>query len=129
MKHTMDIRLYSEADEDNLFAMIKAEGTDWEDYHGEKYKKALANSVVFVAYDKDELCGFVRCKNDDGFGVYIYDLLVAPKRRGQSLGRALMEKVCTEFPGETVYVMSDIDEYYSKLGYRRIGSIFEVRVR
>ena len=121
-----DISPYSEADEDNLFAMIKAEGPEWKDYHGEKYRKALAHSTVFVAYDKDELVGFIRVKNDDGFGVYIYDLLVAPKSRGQNLGRVLIEKVCTEFPGNAVYVMSDVDEYYSKQGYKRIGSIFLV---
>ena len=124
-----DISPYSESDEDNLFAMIKAEGPEWKDYHGEKYQKALANSTVFVAYDKDELVGFIRVKNDDGFGVYIYDLLVAPKSRGQNLGCTLMEKVCAEFPGETVYVMSDVDEYYRKQGYQRIGSIFEVSVQ
>ena len=123
---TVDIRPYSEADEDNLFAMIKAEGAEWKDYRGEKYRKALHNSTVFVAYNNGELVGFVRCKSDDGFGVYIYDLLVAPKSRGQNLGRALMKKVCTEFPGNTVYVMSDVDEYYSKQGYPRIGSIFLV---
>jgi len=89
----------------------------------------LAHSAVFVAYDKDELVGFIRVKDDDGFGVYIYDLLVAPKRRGQNLGRALMEKVCSEFPGAAVYVMSDVDEYYRKQGYQRIGSIFEVSVQ
>jgi ribosomal protein S18 acetylase RimI-like enzyme len=127
---TIDIRPYSsQADEGNLFAMIKAEGPEWKGHYGEQYRKALANSIVFVAYNNDELCGFIRIKNDDGFGVYIYDLLVAPKSRGKSIGRALMEKVCTEFPNDTVYVMSDVDEYYSKQGYKRIGSIFEVCVR
>ena len=120
------IRHYRKADEENLFAMIKAEGSEWADYHGEKYQQALANSAVLVAHEGDELCGFVRYKDDDGFGVYIYDLLVAPAKRGRNLGRALMERVCTEFPGMTVYVMSDIDEYYEKQGFRRIGSIFEV---
>jgi hypothetical protein len=25
-----------------------------------------------------------------------------------------------------MYVMSDVDGYYEKLGYRRVGSVFEV---
>ncbi len=39
-----------------------------------------------------------------------------------------MERVCSDFPGDTVYVMSDADKYYEKQGYRREGSVFEVRL-
>lgn len=38
-----------------------------------------------------------------------------------------MEWVCKNFPDQPVYVMSDVDQCYEKLGYRREGSIFEVR--
>jgi hypothetical protein len=47
-------------------------------------------------------------------GVYIFDLLVKKSYRGQQ--------------NQPVYVMSDVDPYYEKLGYRREGSIFEVKV-
>ena len=57
---------------------------------------------------------------------YIYDLLVKPSCRGAGLGRLLMEKVCSENSESTVYVMSDVDIYYQKLGYHKEGSIFIV---
>jgi ribosomal protein S18 acetylase RimI-like enzyme len=127
----MEIKTYSQQDEDKLFDMLRKEGAEWKCYWGEaeieKYKKALAASITFVAYDKDELCGYVRCRDDDGFGIYIYDLLVAKTSRGKNFGRKLMEKVRSNFPGETVYVMSDVDAYYKKQGYERHGSIFEVK--
>lgn len=32
-----------------------------------------------------------------------------------------------EYPGQTVYVMSDVDAYYEKVGFQKIGSVFEVK--
>lgn len=127
----MKIKFYSLNDENNLFEMIKNEGMEWKDYWGEsnieKYKIALLNSITFVAYDGDELSGYVRCRDDDGFGVYIYDLLVKKSKRGNNLGRKLMEYVFSEFPNDKLYVMSDVDEYYKKQGYLWEGSIFELK--
>lgn len=126
----MEIRRYTKADEAPLFDMLTQEGDDWREYHGPKgksrYARALESSVTYVAYDGGRACGFVRCREDDGFGVYVYDLLVKKTHRGKGLGKQLMQRVCRDFPGQTVYVMSDEDPYYQKLGYSRAGSIFTV---
>ena len=126
----MLIRRCTEADEPLLFSMLRDEGSDWEDYYGdagrEQYRRALRNSVTYLAFEEGRLCGYARCREDDGFGVYVYDLLVAKAFRGRQIGRVLMERACTDFPGQTVYVMSDVDGYYEKLGYAREGSIFIV---
>lgn len=124
------IRRYEPADEAAFFAMLEAEGDDWREYFGPagraSYARAMRTSVAYLLLVDGELCGYARCREDDGFGVYVYDLLVLRPHRGRHLGRALMERVCTDFPGQTVYVMSDVDLYYAKLGYRREGSIFVV---
>ncbi|MEL7566135.1 MAG: GNAT family N-acetyltransferase [Dehalobacterium sp.] len=126
----MEIKAYSEIDEMKLFDMLKEEGTEWESYYSdngrEKYKQALASCITYVAYEGDTLCAYVRCRDDNGFGVYVYDLLVRKPYRRQNIGRKLLEFVCTKFPEDIVYVMSDVDEYYQKQGYRREGSIFQV---
>jgi len=126
----MKIETYSDEDETRLFEMMRGEGEEWACYFGEKaitkYKRALKNSRTYVVYERDILCGFARCRDDDGFGVYIYNLLVKNEFRGHGLGRRLMERVCHDYPRDTVYVMSDVDAYYEKLGYRREGSIFVV---
>ena len=127
----MEIKIYSEADEMQLFDMMREEGPGWESYFGEtaieKYKKALNVSRTYVAYEDDALCGYVRAKDDEGFGVYIYDLLVKKAFRGRSIGKKLMEQVCAQYQGTTIYVLSEVDEYYEKQGYSRKGSIFEVK--
>lgn len=127
----MEIRRYGKEDEALLFALLEDEGEEWSDYHGQagrdKYVKALETSVTYIALDNGLACGYVRCREDDGFGVYIYDLLVRKSCRGRQIGKSLMERVCEDFPGQPVYVMSDVDAYYEKLGYRKEGSIFEVK--
>jgi len=70
------------------------EGDDWSDYHGqagrEKYIKALESSVTYLAWDENLVCGYARCREDDGFGVYIYDLLVRKTHRGRQIGKSLI---------------------------------------
>lgn len=127
----MIIKRFSIEDEKPLFDMLKEEGDDWSDYYGEKgyakYLKALESSVTYLIYNECELCGYARCHKDDGFGIYVYDLLVKKTHRGKQYGKMLMEQACKDFPDQTVYVMSDVDAYYEKLGFRKEGSIFEVK--
>lgn len=100
----MKIRRYSKVDEALLFDLLIDEGDDWSDYHGSvgrsKYIKALESSITYIAYDDNLVCGFVRCREDDGFGVYIYDLLVRKSYRGRQIGKGLMERVCQDFPNQ-----------------------------
>ncbi len=124
----MEIKNYTKGHETKLFEMMRSEGVDWECYYGEtaveKYKQALENSITYVACEGDVLFGYVRCRDDDGLGIYVYDLLVQKDDRSCSLGRKLMERVCADYPDAAVYVMSGVDGYYEKLGYHREGSIF-----
>ena len=128
------IKLYTpQDDEDGLFALIQREGDDWKDYRQGsgrmKYQRALASSITYVLYEGAALCGYARCRDDDGFGVYVCDLLVDKGSRGKEYGRLLMERVCRDFPDDIVYVMSDVDPYYTKLGYEKEGTIFIVKAR
>lgn len=126
----MEIRKYRQADEDALLRLIEAEGEEWVCYSApetaEKYRRALADSITYMACEDGELCGYSRSLDDCGFYIYVCDLLVAKRLRGQGIGQKLMERLCADYSGQNVYVMSDVDEYYRKTGYRREGSIFRV---
>ena len=73
-----------------------------------------------------EVCGYARCNEDPGFGLHVIDLLVAQPRRGQRVGRLLLETVAGQFSHMPTYAHSDVDPYYAKQGYRRVGSLFQV---
>lgn len=127
----MLIRAYiKNNDEEKLMKMIEAEGEEWECYSSqttsEKYRLALSNSITYVAYEENVLCGYSRSIEDCGFYIYVCDLLVMPKYRGRNIGRKLMQCIYSDYPNQIAYVMSDVDEYYKKQGYKREGTIFEV---
>ncbi len=122
------IRKYNPTlDYDNLMSLIQSEGDEWSSYLNPIYREALDNSVTYVALIGDELCGYSRSLNDSGLYVWVVDLLVNKNRRGLSIGKQLMECVLIDFPDTDVFVMSDVDRYYKKLGYKKEGSIFKVK--
>lgn len=127
---SVTLRRYTPEDEPLLFALLCQEGEEWKDYWQDegwaKYRRAMANSMGYLVLKQEALCGYLRCRDDDGYGLYIYDLLVDKNHRGKGYGRLLMEQVCRDYPGSTVYVMSDVNPYYESLGYAIEGSIFIV---
>jgi GNAT superfamily N-acetyltransferase len=130
----MILRQYrKQDDEENLITLLEDEGEEWACYWKEdvvdKYRTALANSITYVAYEDDILCGYSRSLDDCGFYIYVCDLLVRRDRRGNGIGRELMECIYKDYPDQIVFVMSDVDEYYKKLGYRREGSVYQVTNR
>ena len=128
----MQIRRYTPDDATALFALMEREGEEWSDYYAKgraRYTDALGRSITYVACDSAGIWGYARCRDDDGFGLYVYDLLVDRTCRGQDIGRRLTEQACADYPEGIVYVMSDVDTYYEKQGYVREGSIFIVKPR
>jgi ribosomal protein S18 acetylase RimI-like enzyme len=129
----MYVRAYKKADdEEKLMKLIEDQGEEWESYNAAdvraKYMAALESSITYVAYEGDVLCGYSRSLDDCGFYIYVCDLLVAPEYRGNNIGRKLMEYLYEDYPKHVVYVMSDVDMYYEKQGYKRVGSVFEVMI-
>ncbi|MDL2225655.1 GNAT family N-acetyltransferase [Eubacteriales bacterium OttesenSCG-928-M02] len=130
-KDSITIRHYKAADATQLFSLLEREGEEWGEYWQDsgwqKYQKALEHSIVYVLVEGETLCGYVRLRDDDGYGVYIYDLLVDKAYRGKEYGRLLMERACVDFPHSPVYVLGDVYPYYEKLGYEAEGTIYIVR--
>ncbi len=123
----IEIKKYDHSrDYDNLLKIIKSEGEEWKDYLNSKYQEALKQSITYVAYADNELCGYSRSIDDFGLYVWVADLLVDNRYRGHSIGKKLVECLLTDYPNQDVFVMSDVDEYYKKLGYRKEGSIFKI---
>lgn len=126
-----NIRKYDpKEDETQLFALIESEGDEWDDYLNKnnrpKYQMALEQSITYVAYVGDKLCGYSRSRHDFGLYIWVIDLLVHQNYRGHAIGKQLLECITTDFPNRDVFVMSDADGYYKKQGYAKEGSIFKI---
>lgn len=125
----MEIFRYKREHEDAVLSAIK-EDPSWDIFTNEKaidnYKKSLCESITYVCYDNGAFGGYLRALLDDGFAIYISELFVVPALRNRAIGRTLIAKVKMDFRHLTVYALSDEDAYYEKLGYRRIGSVFEI---
>jgi ribosomal protein S18 acetylase RimI-like enzyme len=112
----VEIRRYTPADEPGLYDLIRSEGNEWRGYWSRwsAYVQAMDRCEVFVAVDAAEVCGYARCIEDPGFGLHVIDLLVAQPRRGQRVGRLLLETAAGQFSHVPTYVHSDVDPYYAK---------------
>ena len=107
--------------------LIKEEGEDWEIYWGKtntyKYRKSLEKSITYIALANGKICGYSRSLEDALF-IYVCDLLVNEKYRGNGLGLKLMKCIKKEYPNHSVYIMSGNDEYYNTIGCKKEGSIY-----
>ena len=121
-----NILKYQKEHELELIALLEKE-PDWSSFVSaqavDTFKEALLDSETFLCEDEDNICGYLRALVD-GFGIYISELYVAPQYRGNGYGSELLAKVKQEHPNQDVYVLSDEDVYYEKLGYQRVGSVF-----
>jgi len=126
------VKIYDEkCDADAIFELTRAEGVFF-DGSGTteseaRYRIALNKCITYVLYIDGKCAGFIRARDDFGFGTYIHDLLVGKNFRGNYYGKMLINQVCEKVKG-TVYVMSDVDDYYKKCGYDQIeGRIITVK--
>lgn len=122
-----EIVKYSLQYEDELMDLIKEEGEDWAVYWKEPnaslYRKSLEQSITYLALADGKVCGYSRSLQDTLF-VYVCDLLVNEKFRGNGLGRKLMECVQKEYSECPVYIMSGNDGYYQSIKCKKEGSIY-----
>jgi len=125
----MKIFRYKREHEDAVISAIK-EDHSWDIFTNEKaidnYKKSLRASITYVCYKNRVFGGYLRALLDDGFAIYISELFVVPEWRNRTIGRTLIARVKMDYRHFTVYALSDEDAYYEKLGYRRVGSVYEI---
>lgn len=125
----MEILKYKLEHEEAVLSAIK-EDPNWDIFTNDgavgNYRKSLSTSITYVCYNRDNFCGYLRAFLDDGFAIYISELYVTPQWRNRSIGKLLLSRVKIDFHCLTVYALSDEDSYYEKIGYKKIGSVFEI---
>jgi len=119
---------YGKPHESELIALLTSE-PDWNSFTGpdsiNAFKDALLSSETYVYKIENKICGYLRALVDE-FGIYVSELYISPSYRKNGYGKKLLKKIKQEHPNQDVYVFSDEDLYYDKLGYKRVGSIFQL---
>jgi ribosomal protein S18 acetylase RimI-like enzyme len=119
---------YQREQEAELLSILRKE-SDWSLFLRDEvidvFKEALLGSETYVFESEGAICGYIRALVD-GFGIYVSELYVAPQYRGNRFGSELLKRVRQEHLNRDVYVLSDEDMYYEKLGYERVGSVFKL---
>ena len=119
---------YDKTYESELIALLKKE-PEWNSFTGtgtiDIFKSALLSSQTYICKSQSQVCGYLRALVD-GFGIYVSELYVAPAFRNNGYGKELLRDLKEDHEGQDVYVLSDEDLYYEKLGYKRVGSVFQL---
>lgn len=119
---------YEKQHELELILLLKDE-PDWNSFTSdqtiEKFKAVLLTSETFIYEYNNKVCGYIRALVDE-FGIYISEIYVAPSYRNHGYGKELLKRLKEEHLDQEIYVLSDEDLYYQKLGLKRIGSIFKL---
>lgn len=123
-----EILAYRVEHEPELLALLAAE-PDWREFMSAeslpRFCTALRDTLTLICLDDGRVCGYLRALVD-GFGVYVSELYVAPAARRRGHGRALLQHLRDAHAGQDVFVLSDEDAYYEKLGCARVGSVFRL---
>ncbi len=90
----------------------------------ERLRTAIeASSYSVVALEEERVVGFARAMSDEAFAVYIADILVAPDRQRQGIGRTLAEALLEHYPVERFHHQVLVAERGAEGFYRKLGMV------
>lgn len=118
----VSIRPWTEADFAEVQRLSAAEGWPTPNERPDESLISWRNAwPALVATDGEAIIGFVRALTDGEVTMYIAELLVVPERRGQGLGRALLDVCHHLYPHTRLDLLSteSSDRFYEANGFRR----------
>ena len=94
----MEIREYTDYQEDEIIALYSAVG--WKAYteNPESLRKGYKQSLLILgAYEGKRLTGIIRVVGDGETIVFVQDILVHPEYRHKGIGTALLKAILTRY--------------------------------
>ena len=108
---------------DGIIALYRAHGWSHASQPDRLRTAITCSSFAVVALDDDQVVGFARALSDEAFAVYIADILVAPERQREGIGRALTESILDRYPLGTFHHQVLVAERGAEGFYRRLGLV------
>ena len=127
----MELRVLTPKDYDAVYQFLVEVG--WQQRVGtsEQFCRMMENTDrTVVAWDASSVVGFARALCDDVSNGYVSMVAVAVERRGEGIGRKLVEFLIGDDPGITWVLRAGrgSEEFWSKVGFKRSEVAME-RVR
>ena len=109
------------------------DGVDWaqakadlaaDDFDNGRSPEALRRSFAqshhaVVAHDGDRVVGMARLLSDGVCNAYLVDVWTASSHRRQGIGRAMVEHLAEQVPGQHIGLQTDdAADFYTALGFR-----------
>ena len=119
----MEILPYQNKDYEGVLTLLKEE--NWLvffDTHKEEYKKALAQSITYVAKENERIIGFIRAISDGVYLTFIGELIVQKEFRKNHIGSSLIAHLESQVPCKKLELISDADAFYSKNHFAIVGT-------
>ena len=121
----IDYEITNELTPEEYMKMREVAG--WSLFPLEQAERGLKNSFILICLRKDgKPIGIGRAVSDQGYVIYIADVIVSPEYQGQGLGRTIMEELMTRIkatlkPGYKVMVTlmaaKGKEAFYNKFGF------------
>ena len=121
MKSSINIRPYQPSDYPFIKELNQLEGWSNLVEKEEDTKKAWNHSnIAYVVTMEEHIVAYVRGMTDQAITLYICEILVSEKLRGQGVGQQLLKFVHTQYPTTRMELLasSTSHTYYEQLGFR-----------
>ena len=124
----MEFRAITPADYESVRQFLSEAGWEHRVSDLEQFKTMMENTKrTVIAFEGSRVVGFARALCDEVSNGYISMVAVAPDRRGQGIGRALIQRLTSD--GDTItWVLRaghGSDEFWEKVGFRSSGAAME----
>lgn len=123
-----------------IIKISKATGKEIKEFNKKEWHKAdiehygepvrwLEKNIILKATEKGKIVGTVKAKYDGGV-IYVRNLIVAKDKRGQGIGKRLMEeieKIGKKLNTHKIFLFTmekwDASKFYKNLGYKKTADL------
>lgn len=116
----LEIRRAIQSDVGLIFDLYHEEG--WNSFSKSKIAELLEKSIYLVVTEDEKIIAVARYLTDGIMTTFLAEILVSQAFRCQGLGKMLIEEIRKQTDGTRLELISEADEFYEHLGFRKVGT-------
>lgn len=112
-------RVANQLDVQQIFELYQTE--NWTTLSKMRVAKLLETTTYLVVEENGQIIAFARYLTDGVLTTFLAELLVVSHCRGQGIGQRLIDTIRMQAPETRLEAISEADEFYEKIGFRKVG--------